>query len=44
MVVVVTTALPRGSGMSRISWTLPYTEYVQSNLGLVEISNQVDQF
>ena len=32
MVVVVITALPSGSGMSsgRISWTLPYTEYVQS--------------
>ena len=32
MVVVVVTALPSGSGMSsgRISWTLPYTEYVQS--------------
>ena len=27
MVVVVITALPRGSGMS---WTFPYTEYVQS--------------
>ena len=33
MVVVGTTGLPCGSGMSpgRISWTLPYTEYVQSN-------------
>ena len=32
MVVVVVTALPSCSGMSsgRISWTLPYTEYVQS--------------
>ena len=32
MVVVVVTASPSGSGMSsgRISWTLPYTEYVQS--------------
>ena len=32
MVVVVTTALPSGSGMStgRISWTSQYTEYVQS--------------
>ena len=32
MLVVVVTALPSGSGMSsgRISWTLPYTEYVQS--------------
>ena len=32
MVVVVATALPSGSGMSpgRISWTLPYTDYVQS--------------
>ena len=32
MVVVVITALPSGSDMSsgRISWTLPYTEYVQS--------------
>ena len=32
MVVVVITALPSGSGMSsgRISWTLPYTEYLQS--------------
>ena len=32
MDVVVITALPSGSGMSsgRISWTLSYTEYVQS--------------
>ena len=32
MVVVVVTASPSGSGMSsgRISWTLPYTEYVQT--------------
>ena len=32
MVVVVVTALPSGSVMSsgKISWTLPYTEYVQS--------------
>ena len=32
MVVVVVTASPSASGMSsgRISWTLPYTEYVQS--------------
>ena len=32
MVVVVITASPSGSGMSseRISWTLPYTEHVQS--------------
>ena len=46
MVVVVTTALPSGSGLSsgRISWTSPYTEYIQSNLDLVGRSNQVDQF
>ena len=33
MVVVVVTSSPSGSGMSsgKISWTLPYTEYVQSN-------------
>ena len=32
MVMVVITASPSSSGMSsgRISWTLPYTEYVQS--------------
>ena len=32
MVVVVITSSPSGPGMSsrRISWTLPYTEYVQS--------------
>ena len=32
MVVVEVTASPSGSGMSsgRISWTLPYTEYLQS--------------
>ena len=32
MVVVVITSSPSGSGLSsgRISWMLPYTEYVQS--------------